>query len=155
MLSQGTTKSTSSGQTTILIGLLIQILFFTLFVSSALLFHRRLLALPTHQSTRVPWQKHIYVLYAASILIMIRSVYRVIEYAAGRNGSLMKHEIFLYILDAVLMLCVMGLFNWRHPSEVSSLCKGGMVAEGLKVRRVKKVGVMDGEFVELNGRERV
>jgi hypothetical protein len=67
----------------------------------------------------------------------------------------MKHEIFLYILDAVLMLCVMGLFSWRHPSEVGSLCKGGMVAEGLKVRRVEKVGVMDEEFVELNGRGRV
>lgn len=50
---------------------------------------------------------------------MIRSVFRVIEYVQGNAGYLLSHEVFLYIFDALLMLAVMLLFNWNHPSEVT------------------------------------
>lgn len=50
---------------------------------------------------------------------MVRSVFRVVEYLQGNAGYLLSHEVFLYIFDAVLMLGVMVLFNWVHPSEVT------------------------------------
>lgn len=67
----------------------------------------------------LPWKRHMYALYGASVLIMIRSIFRVIEYLQGNNGYLLKREVFLYIFDAVLMLLVMVVFNWIHPSEVT------------------------------------
>ncbi|KAF2472796.1 RTA1-domain-containing protein [Lindgomyces ingoldianus] len=68
----------------------------------------------------LPWKRHIYALYAASTLIMIRGVFRVIEYLMGNSGYLLRHEYFLYIFDAFLMFLVMGLFNWIHPSQVTA-----------------------------------
>jgi hypothetical protein len=54
----------------------------------------------------------------ASLLIMVRSVSRVIEYLQGNSGTLLGHEAYLYALDATLMLAVVVLFNIIHPSEV-------------------------------------
>ena len=70
-------------------------------------------------------------LYAASGLIMFRSIFRVVEYVQGNNGYLLRHEYFLYIFDAVLMLVVMVLFNFIHPSEVTDIYKrrGGAAAD--------------------------
>ncbi|KAF4547296.1 RTA1-like protein 2 [Elsinoe fawcettii] len=69
----------------------------------------------------LPWQRHMYVLYLTSALIMLRSVFRVIEYLQGNKGYLLRHEMFLYILDALLMFFVMVVFNWIHPSEITDL----------------------------------
>ena len=60
-------------------------------------------------------------MYGASTLIMIRSIFRVVEYQQGRDGYLMYHEIFLYIFDATLMLAVMAVFSMVHPSGIGDL----------------------------------
>lgn len=65
------------------------------------------------------------VLYASSMLIMIRSVFRLIEYLQGNNGYLLHHEIFLYIFDAVLIFITMVIFNICHPSEIGRLLAKG------------------------------
>lgn len=62
-----------------------------------------------------------YMLYIASGLIMIRSVFRVVEYLQGNNGYLLRHEVYLYIFDALFMLVVMCLFNLVHPAQVTDL----------------------------------
>ncbi|KAF2014214.1 RTA1-domain-containing protein [Aaosphaeria arxii CBS 175.79] len=69
----------------------------------------------------LPWKRHIYTLYGASTLILIRSIFRVVEYIQGNHGYLLRREYFLYIFDAVLMFIVMILFNWVHPSEVTDI----------------------------------
>ena len=69
----------------------------------------------------LPWKRHLYILYAASALILVRSIFRVIEYIQGNAGYLLSHEAYLYIFDATLMFLVMVLFNWVHPSEVTQL----------------------------------
>ena len=57
-------------------------------------------------------------LYIASICILIRSVFRVVEYVMGEDGYLLSHEIFLYIFDATLMLFTMVIYNVLHPSKI-------------------------------------
>jgi hypothetical protein len=82
---------------------------------------------PTHASfsqqrlniNDLPWKRHLYALYGSSALILVRSLFRVIEYLQGNSGYLLRHEVFLYVFDAILMLGVMVLFNWIHPSEVT------------------------------------
>jgi hypothetical protein len=60
-------------------------------------------------------------LYLASGLIVVRSVFRVVEYLQGFDGYLLRHEAYLYIFDALLMFLVMVLFNVIHPSEVNAV----------------------------------
>lgn len=111
-----------------------QIIFFCFFVCSALTFQRRLSKSPTEQSEAgyIPWRKHMNALYAASVLILIRSVFRVAEYAEGNDGALLRTEVYLYVFDAVLMFLVMVTFAVIHPSEINCLLGRGrvMIAKG-------------------------
>lgn len=59
-------------------------------------------------------------MYVASLLIMVRSIFRAVEYLQGSSGSLLAHEAYLYGLDALLMLGVMVIFNIIHPSGVTN-----------------------------------
>jgi hypothetical protein len=108
------------GQNIITGGLGIQVLFFGLFIVVAGIFNYRLRAAPSLRSKQlsVPWQSYLYVLYGASFLILIRSVFRIVEYVIGQDGYLLDHEIFLYIFDALLMFSSMVLFNVYHPSRI-------------------------------------
>ncbi|KAM5353825.1 hypothetical protein ACJ41O_000475 [Fusarium nematophilum] len=121
MLAGAETKSDRDrGQAIIIGGLIVQLLFFGGFMIVAVVFHRRILRDPTDASLKVqsPWKKLLVVLYAASLLIMVRSVFRVIEYIMGEDGELMAKEAYLYIFDATLMFIVAASFNWFHPSAI-------------------------------------
>ena len=118
-------KSQNLGKNLILIGLFLQIIFFGLFLICGGLFHFRLAKSPTPTSAQSNWKKHMYVLYATGILILIRSLFRVAEFAGGHNGKLQTTEVYLYIFDAILMLGVMVIFNVVHPGEMI-----GRVAQG-------------------------
>lgn len=59
-----------------------------------------------------------WVLYGTSVLIMIRSVFRVAEYVMGSDGPLLATEAYLYVFDAALMLLVAAAFNVYHPGKI-------------------------------------
>jgi len=135
----GTLTSMQTGEKIIIGGLVLQVLFFGFFILTAVFFHVRLNRVPTTRSSSpgIPWRKHMRSLYVASSLILVRSVFRIVEYAMGNNGFLLRHEAFLYVFDAALMLAVMVWFNWWHPSEVQALLRGGKWCEdGVKMRQV-------------------
>lgn len=135
--SHGKSQSTVKvGQKVVVGGLFVQILFFGCFVLVAVLFQIRTHKAPTPQSAsdRIPWRKHLLALYVASILILIRSVFRAAEFIQGNDGYILGHEWFLYLFDGLLMLGVMTIFNVVHPSEVKALLHGGKVSHrGLKL----------------------
>ncbi|KAH7385508.1 RTA1 like protein-domain-containing protein [Phaeosphaeria sp. MPI-PUGE-AT-0046c] len=147
-LLQGAGNALHTGEKLIIAGLFTQLFFFAIFVIVGGIFHYRLVndnplqkrmkprtngthrhISSTSSSTpiagqqlmlnRLPWKRHLYNLYLTSGLIMVRSIFRVVEYLQGNAGYLLSHEVFLYVFDAVLMLAVMVLFNWSHPSEVT------------------------------------
>lgn len=78
---------------------------------------------PTISAYQLPWRRHLYILYFTSGLIMIRSIFRVVEYLQGNDGYLLRHEVYLYIFDALLMLVVMCSFNWVHPAQITDLAQ--------------------------------
>jgi hypothetical protein len=117
----GDVASLNKGAHITVAGLFIQLLFFSLFVVVHVNFHSRLRGRPTTRSLMgIPWEKHMFVLFAASLLVMVRSIFRVVEYLQGFDGYLLSHEVFLYIFDALLMFIMMALFNWSHPAEILS-----------------------------------
>ncbi|KAF4289688.1 hypothetical protein KXX16_006157 [Aspergillus fumigatus] len=128
------TDNQSTGENVIVGGLFVQIIFFGFFVISAFVFQRRITAHATPESVAeyIPWKKHMGALYASSILILVRSVFRVAEYLQGWDGSLLQSEVFIYVLDGLLMWFVMATFLVVHPSEINCLLGRGkmMSAKG-------------------------
>jgi RTA1 like protein len=141
IMASGTLSAVNNGAHIVVGGLVVQILFFGFFIVTATVFHTRLMKLPTGQSISLGlWRKHVKALYAASCLIMIRSVFRVVEYAMGNDGYLMRHEAFLYVFDGVLMLSVMVLYNFIHPDELKRALDGSQGNERSRGHRLRKRG---------------
>ncbi|KAJ3535131.1 hypothetical protein NM208_g7264 [Fusarium decemcellulare] len=109
----------------VVIGLLIQIIMFALFCVIAVVFHRRLRRAPTSPFLDADetlghwrWEADLYLLYAVSFLIMVRSVFRTIEYCQGHTGYALSHEWTLYVFDALLMFAVAAIFAWKFPGHL-------------------------------------
>ncbi|KAH7075849.1 putative RTM1-like protein [Paraphoma chrysanthemicola] len=134
IMASGTISAMHTGENIIIGGLVVQVLFFGCFIVTSLIWHSRMRKLPTSRivSKSIPWEMQLYALYAASVLILVRSVFRLIEYGQGNDGYLISHEYFLYIFDSTLMWITMAILAWVHPSEITALLKGG---KGLAVRR--------------------
>jgi RTA1 like protein. len=122
------TGHNTGAKVVVIVGLLIQIVSFSLFGVTAVVFHRKITAVPTLESLNpnIPWQKILYMLYGVSALIMVRSIFRLVEYITGTSGYLLQHEWPMYVFDCVLMLAVMVIFYIWYPSDI---CNGKMVDE--------------------------
>jgi hypothetical protein len=104
----------------VILGLVIQILSFGLFMVTSAIFHKRVvndLTLKTF-SADINWPRTIKLLYAISMMIMIRSIFRLIEYVQGMEGYCMSHEWTLYIFDSVPMVLSSVLLIVYFPSTL-------------------------------------
>jgi len=138
--SSGDAKSIDTGTHLITGGLAVQVLFFVCFIVVAVHFDKAMARTPSNGAgSAVPWRKHLVTLYVVSVLILIRSVFRMVEYIQGFDGYLLSHEVYLYIFDSVLMFAVMVVLNVVHPSEVTALIRGGNVAKkGWKMEKIPR-----------------
>ncbi|OBR06415.1 RTM1 protein [Colletotrichum higginsianum IMI 349063] len=118
--------SQDMGQNLIVAGLVIQIVLFGIFWVTAIMFHVRLAKFPTEASAsgRSPWRSGLWMLYAVSAFIMVRSIFRLIEYVLGSDGYPLRNEWTLYVFDATLMFFVMVAFGFRFPAAFQ-IRKGG------------------------------
>ncbi|KAJ5167208.1 uncharacterized protein N7482_005989 [Penicillium canariense] len=111
--------------------------FFGFFVIVAAIFHVRINEHPTPKSrheraeTSVQgwrqrnWVTVLLALYVVSALILIRCIFRLVEYKDGFDGYIMTHEAFGYIFDALLMFIAMVVMNVYHPAGILGDGKGG------------------------------
>ncbi|KKA28935.1 hypothetical protein TD95_004434 [Thielaviopsis punctulata] len=121
--SSGSLKMYDLGEKIILVGLFIQIAFFGFFIIVSIVFNKRLVSNPTPSSLSgmTPWKTYMMVLYSTSILILVRSIFRVIEFTQGNAGYIISHELFLYIFDAVLMAITMAIFMFKYVDGLESI----------------------------------
>ncbi|KAK1245622.1 hypothetical protein MKX08_005251, partial [Trichoderma sp. CBMAI-0020] len=119
-------STTDTGNNVIISGLVLQLLWFALFVTVAAVFHHRMRSVPTSRSQQSDcrWQRYLLTLYVAGTLIIVRNFFRVIEYAQGNDGYLLTKEAFIYIFDALPMLAVVTWLHWMHPGEIGLLLRG-------------------------------
>lgn len=107
----------SMGQWIVIGGLAMQILMFGFFGVTAVAFQyryeRRSSKSPLYAGTG--WRESLYMLYGVSVLIMIRSIFRLFEFVLGTDGYPMTHEWTLYTFDSVLMAGVMALLLVYYP----------------------------------------
>ncbi|TGO37022.1 hypothetical protein BHYA_0108g00180 [Botrytis hyacinthi] len=115
----GTASSVKLGENIITGGLVVQVVFFAFFIVTTGIFHKRIVkAQGGLHASAVPWQQYLYILYVASTFIMIRSIFRIIEYVQGSDGTLLSTETYSYVFDATLMFLTVAIFNVRHPSVI-------------------------------------
>lgn len=140
VLSSGEDKDQiDAGNNLIIAGLFVQLVVFGFFLVVTIVFHIRIHRRPTGRSAvnTTPWLRHIYVLYVAGILVMIRSIFRAVEYIQGHDGYLISHEVYFYTLDTILMFFLSVLYNVYHPSAVISGRKGSKTPESIDQRYIQ------------------
>jgi RTA1 like protein. len=114
-------------------GLVVQLLFFGFFVLVSAIFHWRAKKQPEYihassgrsrgSETRMTWEAIMWALYTACLLILVRSVFRVVEFVEGNNGFIMRREYLLCIFDACLMSLTGLVLIIVYPGSFMS--KGG------------------------------
>lgn len=152
-MASGTVSAMNTGENVTIGGLCVQLLFFGVFIIVAIIFHLRIRKSPTSVSlgaitstgSRLPWNDYTWLgtmwgLYSSSILILIRSIFRLIEYAQGNDGYLISHEAFMYVFDSMLMFFAMVALSIWHPSKV--------LKDGNK-KKIKAAQEEEGEGSEL------
>lgn len=108
------------GTNIVIAGLAIQVIMFGLFIITSIVFEVRMRRSPTAESfdEQINWMSRLRTLYAVSALILIRSIFRVVEYAAGKDGYPLTHEWMLYVFDSVLMFASMLIWGIWHPGTL-------------------------------------
>ncbi len=109
------------GQKIMLIGLFVQLAFFGFFLVISIVFWKRTRSSPARYTLRYgkhSWYSLLMLLLTAAAVIILRCVYRIIEFGQGNTGYLATHEVFLYLFDAVPMLGVQIMFHVIHAGDV-------------------------------------
>ncbi|KAI6110390.1 RTA1 like protein-domain-containing protein [Pisolithus croceorrhizus] len=88
------------GVTIVLVGLAIEAAPFALFFLLCLHVYMHIRAAGISLSSET-WGPIVQALLFSSALIMLRYIYRIVEYAQGSGGYLMTHELWLYLLDTL------------------------------------------------------
>ncbi len=114
-------KLAKIGEDIVVAGLFIQLALLVMFFVVAGIFQVRLKKRPTRESytTDAPWRRILYMVYIVSVLIFLRSIFRVVEYIPGHDGYSLEHEWTLYTFDGVPMFIVAVIFWVWHPASVA------------------------------------
>lgn len=130
----GKAENADLGKKILLVGLFAQLFFFGFFLVIAIIFDRRMAK--SAKLSSVPqygkhgWRKLLMLLLVASVIIIARCVYRMIEVGGGHDGYLMTHEWAMYVFDGAPMIVVQALFHFVHAGNVFGRA-GPVKQEGL------------------------
>ncbi|PUU75469.1 RTA1 like protein-domain-containing protein [Tuber borchii] len=129
-LSSSSGNSFQIGSYILISGLALQVAAFAFFTITAIRFdikYKREFGL----DGRERYVALLYCLYVSCLCILIRSLFRIAEFAEHYPGTLSKHEVYFYVLEAVPMLPTLVIFNFWHPGTV-------LVGEGSSFREEKR-----------------
>ncbi|KAI0801215.1 RTA1 like protein [Fomes fomentarius] len=115
------------GSNIILGGLVVQIVsmsFFVLFMAEYAWrrakdrpFHKTV-----HDTSEGAMDRHMKMLIAgiciSTVLIYIRSVYRIIEFADGFNGTVAHNQVLFNVFDGMMVTLAMYTLNFMHPGQL-------------------------------------
>ncbi|EWC48478.1 hypothetical protein DRE_02247 [Drechslerella stenobrocha 248] len=129
-------------------GLVVQLIFFTFFTGAVVRFDVKTRA----DYPGAKWRVLVYALYVSCACILIRSIYRLVEFAEGWTGYLMKHEVYFWVLETLPMLICLVLFNIWHPAKLIPVEKPVeeevVMTEG-RVDQPKREGASNSNYQQL------
>ncbi|KAF5678005.1 RTM1 [Fusarium circinatum] len=100
----------------LIVGLAFQLAAFSLFLCVFRRFHVLALRMAVEDAPR-GWQKVVLAVYISSILIMVRCIFRVVEFAGGRDTYAFSHEWLFWVFESLPMAVAIGIFCFYHPSR--------------------------------------
>lgn len=120
-----------TGQTILVSGLIVQIVFLILFLTIELTFYYRVVKYPDEHIMiirNVPsqynnWNSILIALLICSTLFLFRCIFRLIEGVQGTHGYLFSHEIFLYCFDTALMFINIIVFSSQNTGKYHLMFK--------------------------------
>ncbi|KAF5519377.1 Protein RTM1 [Colletotrichum aenigma] len=100
----------------LLAGLALQVLVFSTYMCILLRYHKlsRMMAVP---EAPAGWFGILKAVYISSFLILIRCVYRMIEFAEGPEGYTMTHEWMFWVFEGITMVVAIAVFCVWHPGK--------------------------------------
>ncbi len=107
------------GKNIVLVGLGLQLATFGFFVFASVRLNWMLrtqmrdVAMPKERN----WQLFLNVINTINILILIRTLLRLVEFAMGTSDYLTNHEWFFYCFDSALMFLAAAIFVVFHPGH--------------------------------------
>lgn len=100
-----------TGTRLVIAGLIVQVVFFGFFIINELRFSVRAYPVcPFFKQLTRKWLYFNWALLISSVLIMVRSIVRLIEFVEGFDGFIISHEVFIFVFDALPMFLVIVLF---------------------------------------------
>ncbi|KAI1805806.1 RTA1 like protein [Daldinia bambusicola] len=130
-------KKINTGKNVAVVGLAIQIVAFGLFTVIAARFHFTSRRFEENLRSRLDaadggkyvfvrglsrkinpnWRHLLYAVNVSCVLILIRSVFRVVEFAESSTGPISQHEYFMYVLDTLPIFLVVCSFCFFFPGS--------------------------------------
>ncbi|KAF3001073.1 hypothetical protein E8E14_001096 [Neopestalotiopsis sp. 37M] len=109
----GDVKIMQIGDRVVLGGLAFQLGVMAIYLALVVRFYRQ----ATHAVVAgdAPWKRHVIALAVCVVMVWVRNLVKLIEFAQGFYGFVSQHEAMLYVFDAALMLGVMIIFLVLHP----------------------------------------
>lgn len=109
------------GENILLGGLAVNLVSFAIFCLQIFYFDYRTrkstLDFPSGGLRQKGWRQFLYVIYFSTCLVLIRQIYRIIEFAQGFTGYLAVHEIYFYIFDSIPILIAASIFIIYFPGN--------------------------------------
>ncbi|GAM91418.1 hypothetical protein ANO11243_094680 [Dothideomycetidae sp. 11243] len=125
------------GQNIIVCGLLLQFVIFGFFVAVAGVFDRRVtrsgMAATVPQGVQL--RLMLRTVYITSALIMVRSIYRFIDYINKHGGYLQSHEWPAYVLDVIPMAGVVAITMLWYGCDFTAGMRTGQTGDAVELKQ--------------------
>ncbi|CAF1264731.1 unnamed protein product [Didymodactylos carnosus] len=121
LLTSTDTSKISIGQDILIAGLVINLISFcffsiiTIYLDYSIRKRRQQQKRAETENQNEKWRYIFYALYLSMTLLILRSIYRIVEFVTGFRGYVATSEVLFYIFDTLLMLVAFGLFIPMHP----------------------------------------
>ncbi|KAI0178010.1 RTA1 like protein-domain-containing protein [Pestalotiopsis sp. NC0098] len=133
----GSIKIMEIGDHIVLGGLLFQLVVLLVYLALVVKFHQTCMR---YGMVIDGWRPYVLVMIASVVLIWVRNLVRVIEFAQGFYGAITQNEAMIYVFDAFLMLSIMILFAVWHPVRLVRKADGGRYVKGLASQNDNELG---------------
>ncbi|KAJ3003134.1 UNVERIFIED_CONTAM: hypothetical protein HDU68_005863 [Siphonaria sp. JEL0065] len=144
LLPTPTQEQIDLGTNILLAGIVMQMVSFVAYISLAIVFYKRAIAIESGAATAVEteanadktaelvpnWKRIFFTLMASGGAVCLRSGFRIVEFAYGFTGPIATNENYMYIFDFALMAFALLAFVVVHPGSVLKHQVTGSAAVG-------------------------
>ncbi|KAJ3199070.1 hypothetical protein HDU83_001232 [Entophlyctis luteolus] len=108
-------SSYTTGSNILIGGLVLQVICYVVFLTVSAVFYYR--AKSAAMRVGHAWKTLFAALMASCLLILVRSVFRVVEFSVGYDGPIVRNEAYMYVFDFALIVAAVLVLAVYHPGS--------------------------------------